>query len=309
MSDASADRSGTSIAMLSLVLILNSASSGAAAPKLKWLYASTGIYFDRWGGSGTDGNGFGWISKNRPLNPPQTLTSFSIGGGFSLTPKVGLTFGIPLFYNTFDAYEDRIGGPHPSDHRSGLGDVDLGLPIRLGEGTLQPQLSIPGPYDRQYLVPWSGFGVYRGALGLSYPYQAHSAWVSAEMVVFKPGPGTYLASPLRFSAPTQSDSGLVEGGNFALKGGYAYKFKLPAHTQVKPGFDLAYTSFTWQPISKAQTGFSLDPKVSFSIYPKGGREFALTASATLFSTQGGEPDFRSYASRRIFLGAYWGLYY
>jgi hypothetical protein len=49
--------------------------------------------------------------------------------------------------------------------------------------------------------------------------------------------------------------------------------------------------------------------VSFSLFPKGGRELALSASATLYSTQGGEPDFRSYASRRIFIGAYWGLYY
>jgi hypothetical protein len=302
----------SSVVSASLVagLILGLASSVLSAPKLKWLYASTGVYFDRWGGTGKDGNGIGWIAKNRVLNPPQTLTSVSIGGGLALTPKLGLTFGVPLFFNTFDEFKDRLGGPHEGDHRIGMGDFDIGLPIKLGAVTLQPQLAIPGPYQREYLVPWSGFGVYRGSLGLSYPYKAHSLWAAAEMVLFKPSPGTYLASPFRFYAkPRAGDSGLVETGNYALKGGYGFKIKLPARTQVKTGFDLSYTSFTWQPISKAQTSFSIDPKVSFSLFPKGGRELALSASATLYSTQGGEPDFRSYASRRIFIGAYWGLYY
>jgi hypothetical protein len=136
-------------------------------PKLKWLYASSGVYMDRWGGSGTDGNGAGWISKDRALNPPQTLTSLSFGGAVALTPRIGLSLGIPLFFNTFDPYTSRLGGHVDGDHRVGVGDLDIGVPIKFGAATVQPQLTIPGPYTREYLVPWTGFGVYRGALG--YP--------------------------------------------------------------------------------------------------------------------------------------------
>jgi hypothetical protein len=101
----------------------------------------------------------------------------------------------------------------------------------------------------------------------------------------------------------------VAAGDFDLKGGYGYKLKLAPHIQGKAGLDLSYTSFTWQPTAHAQTSFSADPKISVSVSPRRGQEVSLTAAATAYSTQGGEKDFRSYASRRVFLGAYWGFYF
>jgi hypothetical protein len=263
-------------------------------PKVKWLYLSSGIYLDRWGGGGASGNDFSWHAKNRSLNPPQTLTSISAGGSLALTRCIGLSLSMPFFYNTFEEYSDRFGGLHPTDSRSGLGDFDIGIPIKIAKVTMQPQLSIPGPYDTKYLAPWTGFGVYRGGLGISYPWLAHSIWVAGETVLHK---------------PSGENSGMVEEGDFAVKGGYGYKLKLNPQLQVKGGMDLAYTSFRWQPTAKAQTTFTADPKVSFSVSPHHGQELSLSASGSLYSTQGGEPDFRSYASRRIFFGAYYGVYF
>ncbi|MDQ3000266.1 MAG: hypothetical protein M3Y08_03235 [Fibrobacterota bacterium] len=262
-------------------------------PKVKSLHLSSGLYFDHWGGTGTEGNGFVWQSKNRALNPPQSLYSLSAGGSVFLTPVLGLSAGIPIFYNTFEPYTDRSGGRHVRSHRSGIGDFEFGLPIKLGTLTVQPQLAVPGPYDREYLVPWTGFGVYRGSLGASYPWKTHHFWASAERVLYK---------------PRGEDSGLVEVGDFALKGGYAYKSRLARKIQGKAGVDLIYSSFTWQPIAKSQDNFSIDPKVTIAFFPEWKHELAVTLSATLYSTQGGEEDFRSYASRRIFAGFHYGLY-
>lgn len=262
-------------------------------PKLKWLYLSSGAYFDRWGGGGDKGNGFSWIRKNRALNPPQTLYGATLGASGALTPNLGLGLSLPVFYNTFEPYTDRSGGEHKRQHRSGIGDLDINAPIRIGMLTLQPQLSIPGNYSREYLVPWTGFGVYRGALSASYPLKAHSLWAGYERVLYK---------------PHGDDSGLVEPGDYSLKGGYSWKAKLAPRFSGKAGFDLAYTSFTWQPTASAQRNFSCDPRVVVSFVPRGGQELALSLSATLYSTQGGEPDFRSYASRRVFAGLYYGFY-
>jgi hypothetical protein len=262
-------------------------------PKVKWLYLSSGMYLDRWGGGGAEGNGFSWISKDRALNPPQSLYSLSAGAAMSITPAVGLAIGAPLFYNTFEPYTDGGGVDHKRSHRAGVGDFEIALPIKLGKAVLQPQLALPGPYDRKYLVPWTGFGVYRGSLGVSYPYKSHYAWAAAERVLYK---------------PRGEDSGLVEAGDFTLKGGYAWKRKLAAHFQGKAGVDLAYTSFTWQPNTESQDNFSIDPKISVSFFPEWRHELALTLSATLYSAQGGEEDFRSYASRRVFVGMYYGFY-
>lgn len=263
-------------------------------PKLKWLYLSSGAYLDRWGGGGKDGNGFSWINKNRSLNPPQTLMSISAGGSLALTQRLGLSLSMPFFYNTFDEYSDRFGGLHTRDYRYDLGDIEIGIPIKFGKATLQPQVNIPGLYESEYLVPWTGFGVYRAALSMSYPYRAHSAWVMGETVLIK---------------PSGDKPGLVEEGDYTFKGGYGYKIKICPTLQMKGGLDLAYTSFRWSPFAKAQTTFSADPKLSFAIYPRKGQEFSLSTSGSMYSTQGGEPDFRSYASRRIFFGAYYGFYF
>lgn len=263
-------------------------------PKLKWLYLSTGVYFDRWGGSGETGNGPGWIAKNRALNPPQNLYGATLGASGSVTRNVSLGLALPFFYNTFEPYVDRSGGEHTRKHRSGIGDLDVNLPIRIGKLALQPQLSIPGNYSREYLVPWTGFGVYRGSLSGSYPLKAHSLWAGYERVLHK---------------PKGDDSGLVEPGDYSLKGGYSWKTKLAPRFNGKAGFDMAYTSFTWQPTASAQRNFSLDPRIAVAFVPRGGRELALSFSATLYSSQGGEPDFRSYASRRVFAGLYYGLYF
>lgn len=262
-------------------------------PKVKWLYLSSGVYLDLWGGSGESGNGAGWISKDRPLNPPQALYGLTAGGAVSLTPAIGLGASVPLFYNTFESYTDRIGGGHERRHRSGVGDFGISVPVKLGATTVQAQLAVPGPYEREYLVPWTGFGVYRGALGISRPWKAHYFWASAERVLYK---------------PSGKDSGLVEAGDFSLKGGYAFKKKLAVKIQGKAGFDVSYTSFTWQPYAESQDNFSIDPRISISFFPRGKRELALSVSATLYSSQGGEEDFRAYASRRIFAGLYYGVY-
>jgi hypothetical protein len=262
-------------------------------PKVKWLYLSSGIYFDRWGGTGGQGNGFGWTAKYRSLNPPQSLYGLGAGGSVSITPVIGLAASVPVFYNTFEPYTDGSGGGHKRSHRSGIGDFEIAVPVKLGDATVQAQLAVPGPYDREYLVPWTGFGVYRGALGASYPWKANYFWASAERVLYKPG---------------GRDSGLVEAGDYSLKGGYAYKAALAGKLQGKAGVDLSFTSFTWQPAAESQDNFSIDPKISVSFFPDWKHELALTLSATLYSTQGGEEDFRSYASRRIFAGLYYGLY-
>ena len=263
-------------------------------PKLKWLYISSGVYLDHWAGGGASGNSLSWHAKNQSLNPPQTLTSISAGGAVALTPHIGLFVAVPIFYNTFEEYRNRFGNLNPSEYRAGIGDMEIGVPIKLGKATLQPQLVIPGPYDRKYLVPWSGFGVYRGALGVSFPWGAHAVWAVSEIVLHK---------------PQGQDSGLVESGDYAFKGGYGYKIKLASRLQAKTGLDLAYTSFTWQPTVKAQTTFSADPKVSLSTSPWAGQELSFTTSASAYSMQRGERLFRSYASRRLFFGAYWGFYF
>jgi hypothetical protein len=286
--------------MMIVTILLAAAAVHSAAPewlrfqpKVKRLHLSSGLYFDRWGGTGAEGNGFAWRSKNRALNPPQSLYSLSAGGSVSLTPVLGLSASVPIFYNTFEPYTDRSGGKHERSHRSGIGDFELGLPIRIGPVAVQPQLAIPGPYEREYLVPWTGFGVYRGSLGASYPIKAHFFWASAERVLYK---------------PRGMDSGLVEAGDFGMKGGYAFKSGPSRKVQGKAGVDLSYTSFTWQPIAESQDNFSIDPKLAVSFFPDWRHELAFTLSATLFSSQGGEEDFRSYASRRVFAGFHYGLY-
>ena len=286
--------------LIALIAVLGSGRIGAETPpwlrlqpKLKWLYLSSGIYFDKWGGGGREGNGISWISKNRALNPPQKLYGATVGAAGSITPNLGLGLSLPVFYNTFEPYTDGSGGEHSRQHRSGIGDLMIDLPIKIGKATVQPQLAIPGNYAREYLVPWTGFGVYRGALGVSYPIKSHFLWTGYERVLYKPhGP----------------DSGLVETGDFSLKGGYAWKTTLAPRLQGKAGLDLAYTSFTWQPTAESQSNFSADPRIAVSFFPKGGQEIALSISATLYSRQGGEEDFRSYASRRIFAGFYYGFY-
>jgi hypothetical protein len=290
-------------AMLSVLMFgLGLAVSGTRAetpawlrfqPKVKWLYLSSGVYLDRWGGAGDEGNGIAWTPKYRALNPPQALYSLSAGAAASITPVIGLALNAPVFYNTFEPYTDKSGGEHKRSHRSGIGDIEIAMPIKLGKATVQPQLAVPGPYDREYLVPWTGFGVYRGALGVSYPWRTHFFWANAERVLVK---------------PSGKDSGLVEAGDYALKGGYSFKSRLAKRFQGKLGSDVSFTSFTWQPSADAQYNFSIDPKLSLSFFPEWKHELAFTLSATLYSTQGGEEDFRSYASRRIFAGFYYGLY-
>lgn len=263
-------------------------------PKLKWLFLSSGVYLDKWGGDWVSGNGFYWKPKSRYLNPPQTLMSLTAGGSMSLTSNVGLYLALPVFYNTFDPYKDGFNGSHVMNHRSGVGDLEIGIPIRFKTLTVQPQLAIPGPYDPKYLAPWTGFGVYRASLWVSYGLRSHFVWSSGEAVLYK---------------PTGKYPGMVEPGDYALKGGYGYKWVLRPKLQLKGGIDAASTSFRWQPSAKAQTSFTADPKIAFAYSPFSGHALSATMASTLYSTQGGEPDFRSYASRKLFFGLYWGRYF
>src|SRR5689334_9182587 len=109
-------------------LFLAAASHGLV-PRVKWLYASAGLGLDYWGGAGTEGNGFAWRKKDRAYNPPQTTSSFSLGGSAALTPRVGVFLSAPFFYNRIEAYADRYGTSQPSLSATGVGDVEIGVPV------------------------------------------------------------------------------------------------------------------------------------------------------------------------------------
>src|SRR6185295_7500440 len=100
----------------------------------------------------------------------------TLGGSAALTPRVGLFLSAPFFYNRIEAYADRYGTSQPSLSAAGVGDVEIGIPVKLGSATLQPQIAVPGLYHPRFQRAWSGLGVYRASLGASMPWKAHHAW-------------------------------------------------------------------------------------------------------------------------------------
>jgi hypothetical protein len=284
--------------LLSLLAAAAAPAQEGFHPKVKWLYASAGLSWDYWRGS----DSLGWEKKDRNYNPPQTLSSVTLGGSAALTSKVGLYLALPFFYNRIERYTDHAGLEQPALSASGVGDLEIGLPVKVGKAVLQPQAALPGFYAPDYhpfyhprfQQAWSGLGVYRAGLGLSLPWKAHYYWASAEMVLLKPGETDGYTGPL------------VEEGDYILKGGYAYKRHPLPWLQWKAGADASYNSLSWAG-ADPQHNFSVEPKVSAS-YLKGRQELSLAAGATLYSWQGGDRTFHSYGSRRVYLGFYYGYY-
>lgn len=289
-------------AFLPILCTLAAAQEGFH-PKLKWLYASASLSLDYWKGSDSSGNEVAWQPKDRNYNPPQTLSSITLGGSAALTSRAGLYLALPLFYNRIERYTDHNGIEQPALSAAGVGDLDVGFPIKIGRAVVQPQVSLPGFYaggyhpfySPRFQQAWSGLGVYRAALALSLPWNAHYLWASAEEVFLKPGETHDFTGPL------------VEEGDYILKGGYVWKRKLTEKLSGKTGFDLSYNSLSWA-ASDPQRNFSLEPKVSLSFW-QGRRELSATAGATLYSWQGGASVFHSYGSRRAYLGFYCGYYW
>ena len=288
-----------SCAALCLLAALSSPPAAQAfPPRLKWLSVSSGLYLDRWAGGG-GGNGWSWREKDHYYNPPQTLASLTLAGGLALTPALGLNLGLPFFRNSIDTYTNFNGAATAAESRAGIGDLEVALPLRLGGGdravTVQPQFSLPGTlfggYQPVYLEPWTGFGVYRGALGVFHSRGAHLFWGSAETVLFK---------------PEGEEPGLVEAGDAMFKGGYSRKWKLPAQLVGKAGADFGLARYRWAG-DVAQTSWSLDPKLSLA-RAAGRQEVSFTAGATLYSYQGKAGRYDTYGSRRVFLSLYYGFY-
>ena len=267
-------------------------------PEIKWAYASSGIYLDRWAGTGPNGNDLSWKAKDRGINRPQTSVAVTLGGAIAINSKIGISLGIPYFYSQFAP--DRSGLDLPQTSRNGIGDIDLGFPLKFGKMTIQPQLAFPGTYHPNTNDPWTGFGVYRGSLGVSYPLLAHYFWGQAEMVLHQ---------------AFGDNKGIAEAGDYTLKGGYAYKKKLAPKIFIKGGLDLSYASIVWEKNYSALTNFTADPKISVSTLPWAKQELAFTVAATAYSRQdggdrmNGNGDIRSYGSRHIFFGLYWGRYF
>jgi hypothetical protein len=265
-------------------------------PKVKWLYASAGLAFDYWRGGDSLGNGWAWRKKDNHNNAPQTLASITLGGSAALTPRVGLSLSVPCFYNRIEKYTDYDDFDHPSFSARGIGDIEIGIPVKVMRATLQPQLDVPGLYTPRFLRAWSGLGVYRASLGLSLPWKAHYGWASGETVVYKPGGGL----PGR-------NGPMVEPWDYILKGGYAYKGKPLDWLHWKSGVDAAYNSLSWAG-SRPQKNLSVEPRLGISYLPRPRQELSASLGATLYSWQGGATTFHSYGSRRIALGLYYGYY-
>lgn len=261
--------------------------------RLNSLSAGSSLHLDRWGGDG-GGNGFGWRRKSVLYNPPQTLAYLYLGASLALTRAAGLSVTLPFYRNAIDPYvSSRSGAPVPGRIVTGIGDLELAAPLRLGPVGLQPSLAFPWAYEARFLEPWTGLGVYRAGLSASWsPRPAHSLWAAAELVAWK---------------PEGEHPGLVEPLDHALKAGYAFKPRLSRRLAGRAGLDLGYTSFRWAG-DDPQRNWSLDPRLGLSFSPRPGHELSLSGSATLYSHQGGSPTYRTYASRRMGLGLHYGRY-
>lgn len=261
-------------------------------PKLKRITASAGIHLDRWGGADSDGNGFGWKAKDRLYNPPQTLSALNLGAALSLGASAGLSLSAPFFRNAIDPYVSAFGGNVPGQVAYGIGEIELALPCRLGAFGVQPSLFLPWAYEAGFFKPWKGFGAYRAGLGGSWDGRRHLLWASFDMVLRNPeGDRPALVEPL----------------DHALKGGYAWKTRLSRRLHGKAAADLSFTSYSWSG-DGPQRNYSIDPRAGLSFAPAPGHEISATASATLYSFQGGSRTYHTYASRRASLGLYYGRY-
>ncbi len=268
-------------------------------PEIKWAYASSGTYLDHWAGTGPGGNDFLWKKKDRGINRPQTLSTVTLGGAIAINSKIGISLSVPYFYSQFEP--DLLSGLDlPSASRNGIGDIDLGFPLRFEKITVQPQLSFPGWYHPNTSDPWTGLGVYRGSVGVSYPLLAHYFWGQGEVVLHQ---------------AFGDNKGIAEAGDYSLKGGYAYKMKVHPKIFIKGGMDLSYASIVWEKNYSALNNFTADPKISLSTLPWAKQELSFTLASTLYSRQDGgdanigNSDIRSYGSRHIFFGLYWGRYF
>lgn len=270
-----------------------SAAENAFTPGLKSLSAASSLHFDRWGGDGS-GNGIGWKRKSLLYNPPQTLAYLNLGAGFAITRAAGLSVSVPFFRNAIDPYvSSRSGASVPGRAASGIGDLEAAATFRLGPVGLQSSLAFPWAYEARFLEPWTGLGVYRAGLSASWsPRSAHGLWAAADVVTWK---------------PEGDHPGLVEPLDHALKAGYAFRPRLSRRLSGRAGIDLGYTSFRWAG-DDAQRNWSLDPRLGLSFRPRPGHELALSGWATLYSRQGGSTTYRTYASRRVGLGLYYGRY-
>jgi hypothetical protein len=265
--------------------------SGGDLPRLRSLSVSTGLYLDRWGGSGPEGNGFGWRRKSVLYNPPQTLAGLAFAAGASLSPRTGVSLAVPFHSNTIDAYtSSRSGLSLPARRASGIGDIELSLPVRLGPATVQPSLAVPWAYRAEYLDPWEGLGVYRAGLAAFASRGPHGFWAAGDLVAWN---------------PRGDRAGLVEPLDYALKGGYGWKRKLAPRLAGRMGADLSFTSFRWAGDDPQLNG-SVDPRIGLAWSPAPGHDLSGSASATLYSWQGGSRTYHTYASRRIGFGLQYG---
>lgn len=269
------------------------AASGGWRPSLKWYSASSSLTMEHWGGTGGEGNGPSWKARDVLYNPPQTLAYLHLGAGMALHPRAVLSASVPFFRNSIEPYtSSRSGLSLPGRSVTGTGDIEFALALRLGARSMRASFAAPWAYTPEFLEPWSGLGVYRAGLGASSSHGPHAYWAAADGVVLTP----------RGEMP-----GLVEPLDFALKGGYAFSRPLFGRLTAKAGIEGSFTSYSWSG-DEPQHNYSLDPRLVLSFAPRPGHAVSVSASATLYSYQGGSRTYHTYASRRIGLSLQYGRY-
>jgi hypothetical protein len=273
-----------------LALCVTYALPGFAGVRLQSISLSSGVFLDRWAGTG-NGNGFGWMERDDPVNRPQDNFSGSLGLGFSLAKNTSLQASMSAFHSRLeDLQYPGTSFTSPGKSKTGLGDFGLELKQKVGKTYLGARLAIPGPYTPKYEDPWAGMGVWRVGLSAGMGWDRYFAWVSPEVVVAKP------------------DDGISEVGDYILKAGASAKFVASPWVTLKPGIELSYNSIRWVSSVDAVNLFSIDPNLTVSLAKNWKRAVSLTLGASLYSLQTGEEFLNVYAPRKVFIGLGASLY-
>jgi hypothetical protein len=274
-----------------VLLVLALALPACSAPRLKWVSAASSLYLERWGGAGTEGNGFAWRSRSVLYNPPQTLAYLHFGAGVDVHPRVNVSLAFPLFRSSIDAYtSSRSGVSVPGQSALGMGDIELAASARAGFLSLRSFVAFPWAYEAEFLKPWKGAGVYRAGLGASWTRGPNTLRAAGETAVYQP------------------EGALVEPWDFSIKGEYVFKRPVARRFAFRAGGEASFSSMSWAG-DEPQHNYSLDPRAGLSFMPAPGHEVSASGSATLYSYQGGSRTYHTYASRRVSFGLAYGRYF
>lgn len=258
--------------------------------RLQSVSASSGLYLDRWAGTG-EGNGLGWKLRDNHINRPQTNLSGSLGAGVALARRTSLQVGVGFFHSRLESLREAgTGDSYPEQTKTGVGDFEIGL--RQGWSRLQfgTKLVIPGPYDPEYEEPWAGMGVWRLGLDAGAGWERYYGYASGEFVV------------------AETDDGMALAGDFLWKAGANAKFAATPLLTLKPGVDVGYSSVRWVAGVDPLNLFSVDPKLTVVVARHWKRSLAFTLGGTVYSHQSGEGFLNVYAPRKLFLGMGASLY-